>query len=387
MRTDARWIVVASIATAAAMSVACEKPVVATPQPPEVYVTNVVKKDVPVYLDLVGATEGAQDVDVRARVEGFLETMNFREGSFVKKGDLLYRIDAKPFESALAAAKADRANAQARLDKATNDVTRYTPLVAKQAVSQQELDNARAAQEAGRAEVAAAVAAVDKATLDLGYTRVLSPIDGLVGTTKVKPGSLVGRGESTLMTTISQINPIIVRVGITEADYLKVVKRDPTRAGDVPRAKGIELTLADGTLYDETGSVTNVERAVDQATGTLSVQLSFPNPKAVLRPGQYGRARLLLELKKDALLVPQRAVQELQSLRSVAVVGADNKVAFRNVTVGPRVETLWVIEKGLEPTDRVVAEGLQSVRDGATVRTKPMPAPSAVTAAAAPEAK
>src|SRR4051794_40997235 len=161
MRTDARWIVAASMATAAALSVACEKPVVATPPPPEVYVTNVVRKDVPVYLDLVGATEGAQDVDVRARVEGFLESMNFREGSFVKKGELLYHIDAKPFESALAGARADRANAQARLDKATNDVTRYTPLVVKQAVSQQELDNARAAQEAGRAEVAAAVAGVD----------------------------------------------------------------------------------------------------------------------------------------------------------------------------------------------------------------------------------
>src|SRR3954470_14733024 len=376
-----------AVVAAAALSSACEKPVAIAAPPPEVYVVGVVQKDVPTYLDLVGQTEGTQDVDVRARVEGFLESMNFREGSFVRKGSLLYRIDRKPFETTVAAAKADKATAEARLAKANNDVARYTPLVVKQAVSQQELDNARAAQDATRSQVDAATAAVEKATLDLGYTDVMAPIDGLVGLTKVKPGSLVGRGESTLLTTISQINPITLRVGITEADYLKVVKRDPTRVGEVPRANGIELTLADGTLYGETGAVTNVERAVDQATGTLSVQVSFPNPKAVLRPGQYGRARLLLETKKDALLVPQRAVQELQSLRSVAVVGADNKVAFRNVTVGPRVDTLWVIEKGLEPTDRVVAGGLQSLKDGVTVRTKPMPAAAAVTAAAAPEAK
>jgi membrane fusion protein (multidrug efflux system) len=361
-----------AVVAAAALTSACEKPVAVAAAPPEVYVVSVVQKDVPTYVDLVGQTEGAQDVEVRARVEGFLESMNFREGSFVRKGSLLYRIDRKPFEAALAAARADKATAEARLAKANNDVARYTPLVAKQAVSQQELDNARAAQDATRAQVDAAAAAVEKVTLDLGYTDVFAPIDGLVGLTKVRPGSLVGRGESTLLTTISQINPIVLRVGVTEADYLRVVKRDPARSGEAPRASGIELTLADGTQHPFPGTITTVERAVNAATGTLALQVSFPNPDSVLRPGQYGRARILVDMKSGAMLVPQRAVQALQSLYSVAVVGADNKVTFKNVKVGPRVDTLWVIEEGLKPGDQVVAEGLQALRDGITVRTKPL---------------
>src|SRR5262252_6340098 len=235
---------IAVAATAAALTSACEKTVAVAPPPPEVYVVSVVQKDVPTYLDLVGQTEGTQDVDVRARVEGFLDTMNFREGSFVRRGSLLYTIDPKPFEAALAAAKADQATAEARLEKANNDVTRYTPLVAKQAVSQQELDNARAAQNAGRSEVEAAKAAVEKATLDLSYTRITSPIDGLIGTTKVNAGNLVGRGESTLLTTVSKIDPIIFKVGVTEADYLRLIKRDPSRAGAESKTGGIELTLA-----------------------------------------------------------------------------------------------------------------------------------------------
>jgi membrane fusion protein (multidrug efflux system) len=374
MSTNAARAVLAFIA-AASLNAACSKPEVAAAAPPEVYVVPVVQKDVPTYLDLVGQTEGTQDVDVRARVEGFLDSMNFREGSFVKKGELLYTIDPKQYEAALASAKADKANAQARFEKASNDVARYTPLVSKQAVSQQELDNARSAKDAATAELAAAAAAIDKAALDLSYTRVTSPVDGLIGFTKVKPGALVGRGEPTLLTTVSQINPIVLRVGLTEADYLKVAKRSQDRAGEAPQAKDIELTLADGTVYQEKGAVTTVERAVNASTGTLSVQIAFPNPGSVLRPGQYGRARVLLEMRKDALLVPQRAVQQLQSLTSVAVVGSDNKVTFRNVKAGPRVDTLWVIDEGLKPGEKVVAEGLQALRDGMEVRSKPM-APS-----------
>jgi len=358
---------------AAALAIACEKAAPPAPLPPEVYVTPVVQKDVPTYLDLVGQTEGNQDVDVRARVEGFLDSMNFREGSFVRKGQLLYVIDPKPFEAALAAAKADQANAEARHEKASNDVRRYTPLAAKQAVSQQELDNARAAQDATKAQVDAAIAAVEKATLDLGYTRVTSPIDGLVGTTKVKPGSLVGRSESTLLTTVSQINPIVLTVGATEADYLKVAKRNPQRSGAEPTANDIEMTLADGSIYPHPGAVTTVERQINASTGTLALQISFPNPDNVVRPGAYGRARILLEMRKGAMLVPQRAVQSLQSLYSVAVVSGDNKVAFRNVKVGPKVDSDWVIDEGLKPGEQVVAEGLQAVSDGITVRTKPMP--------------
>jgi membrane fusion protein (multidrug efflux system) len=376
MQGDRRSMLVA-VTMAAALSTACEKPAAVAPPPPEVYVATVVQQDVPVYLELVGQTQGFQDVDIRARVEGFLETLNFREGSFVRKGDLLYQIDRKPLEAALAQANAELATTRARLAKADNDVARYTPLAAKQAVSQRELDDARASQDAMRSQVDAAKAAVEKATLDLGYTKITSPIDGLVGTTQVKPGSLVGRGESTLLTTVSSIDPIIFRVAVTEADYLRIIKRDPKRAGQEGKVSGIQLTLADGALHPHAGTLGPVERAVNSATGTLGVQLYFPNPDNVLRPGQYGRARLLLETKSGALLIPQRAVQETQNLRSVAVVGADNKIVFRNVTVGPRVDTLWVIEEGLKPGEQVVAEGLQSLRDGMSVRTKPMAAPSA----------
>jgi membrane fusion protein (multidrug efflux system) len=375
MRADRGRTIIAAVVSAAALTTACAKPAAIAPQPTEVYVVDVLRKDVPEYLDLVGQTQGFQDVDIRARVEGFLETVNFREGSFVRKGELLYQIDRKPLEASLAQAKADLATAKARLEKTNNDVARYTPLVAKQAVSQQELDNARAAQDAARSQVEAGNAAVDTASLNLGYTRVFSPINGLVGITQVKPGNLVGRGEATLLTTVSQIDPIIFHVGLTEADYLRVIKRDPSRAGAQPTAGGIQLTLADGTMYAESGRLGPVERSVNAATGTLGVQILFPNPKSILRPGQYGRARILIDTKTGALLVPQRAVQELQNLYSVAVVSGD-KVAFRNVKVGPRVDSLWVIEEGLKPGEQVVAEGLQAIRDGMTVRAKPTP-PSA----------
>jgi membrane fusion protein (multidrug efflux system) len=366
--------ILAAIVTALPMWTACKEPVQATPPPPEVYITEVVKKDVPTYLELVGQTAGFQDVEIRARVEGFLETMSFREGSFVPKGSLLYEIDRQPLEAALAEARAGQTTAEARLEKTDNDVNRYKPLAAKQAVSQQELDNALAAQNAARSEVEAAKASVTKASLDLGYVRVVSPIDGLVGTTQVKPGNLVGRGENTLLTTVSQIDPILFRVGMTEADYLRIARRYTSKIGAVPEAKGIKLTLADGTVHPQTGSVSNVDRAVDPSTGTLGVQFQFPNPDKVLRPGQFGRATILVDTKPGALLIPQRAVQELQGIYSVAVVDAGGKVGFRNVKVGPRVDTLWVIEDGVREGDRVVVEGLQRIQDGMTVTAKPAPA-------------
>ena len=363
-----------AVVTGLVLTAACEKPAPPPPPPPEVYVTDVAQRDVPEYLELVGQAQGYQDVDIRARVEGFLESVDFQEGTFVRKGAILYHIDPKPLEATLAAANADVATAQARLEKATNDVNRYTPLAAKQAVSQQELDNARAEKDAATSQLAAAKAAVDRATLDLGYTKIYSPIDGLVGTTQVKPGNFVGRGEATLLTTVSQLDPIIFRVGITEADYLRVMQNGPRKAGAAATAAGIQLTLADGTVYPEKGTLGPVERSVNASTGTLGIQLIFPNPNNVLRPGAYGRARLLLDTISGALLVPQRAVQELQGLYSVALVNADSTISFRNVKVGPRVDSLWVIAEGLKPGERVVVEGLQRIRDGMTVTAKPAPA-------------
>jgi membrane fusion protein (multidrug efflux system) len=372
MPVHAHRFLTTALIVAAAAGVGCgSAPETKPPPPPEVDVAPVVQKDVPEYLDLVGQTDGFQDVEIRARVEGFLETMNFREGSFVRKGDLLYQIDRKPLEAAVAQAIADKATAQSRLEKTNNDVARYTPLAAKQAVSRQELDDALSAQKAARSQVEAATAAVDKAKLDLSYTRVTSPIHGLVGTTQVKPGNLVGKGEPTLLTTVSQIDPILFKIGITEAEFLRIIKRFPERVGQPSRAAGIQLTLADGTRHPYTGRVYAIDRAVNPTTGTLGIQLEFPNPQFILRPGQYGRARALIDTRKGALLVPQRAVQELQNQYSVAVVGPDQKVSFRNVKVGPRVDTLWVIEQGVKPGERVVAEGLQFIRDGMIVRPQP----------------
>jgi len=352
-----------------ALLAACDKgPPPAPPPPPEVMVGPVIQRDVPVYQELVGQTTGTQDVEIRARVEGYLQRVAFQEGTIVQKGDLLYVIDPKPFEATIAGAKADLATAQARLDKTNNDVKRYTPLAKIQAVSQQELDNAVAAQAAATAMVDAGKAAVEKATLDLGYTRITAPVSGLVGTTKVKEGALVGRGENTLLTTISLIDPIKFRAGVAEAEYLRIRQLLEKSSGsanlkDVP----VQLVLADGSTFAHEGRPEFAERNVDSATGTLMLQFSFPNPNGLLRTGQYGRARFVLEKRTGAMLVPQRAVQEMQGQYSVAVVSGDGTVAFRNVKVGPKTDSSWVIEEGVKPGDRVIVEGLQRVKDGSKV--------------------
>jgi membrane fusion protein (multidrug efflux system) len=354
-------------------------------------VADVVQKDVPVYMELVGQTRGFQDVEIRARVEGFLERMAFTEGSLVRKGQLLYEIDPKDLQAAVANAKGNLATWQARLEKAKNDVNRFRPLVTQQAVSQQELDNALAAQDAATAQVDAQKAALEKAQIDLGYATITSPIDGLIGTTKVKTGNLVGRGESTLLVTISQIDPILFRAGIAEAEYLRLARRlQEQKASGAARAEPtpIQLILADGTVHSHTGRLDAVERNIDATTGTIALQIKFDNPQRLVRPGQFGRVKFDVDVKKGALLIPQRAVQELQNLYSVAVVGAGDKVEFRNVKVGPRVESLWVIEEGLKPGEKVVVEGLQRVREGVVVSAKPAAAaPGKGKAAPSAEAK
>jgi membrane fusion protein (multidrug efflux system) len=299
---------------------------------------------------------------------------------------LLYQIDQKPLQAELANQRANLATWAARLVKTGNDVKRLTPLAKQQAVSQQELDNAVSANDAAKAQVDAQQAAVDKVSLDLGYTTITAPVDGLIGTTLVKPGNLVGRGESTLLATISVIDPIFFRVGVAEAEYLRVARRNQEqqtvgRMATVP----VQLILADGTVHPHLGRFDTVERNIDPTTGTLALQMAFANPERLVRPGQYGRVRFEVEVKKGAVLIPQRAVQELQNLYSIAVVGADNKVSFRNVKVGPRVDSLWVIEEGLKPGENVIVEGLQRVREGSVVNPKPAPAES--TSAVQPAAK
>ena len=355
-----------------AVGVGCSKKEAPPPPPPEVQVADVVQKDVPIYIELVGATLGSQDIEIRSRVEGYLVSINFIEGSFVRKGQLLYRIDPQPLEAALAETKADLATAQARLEKTNNDVARYRPLVPQQAISQQELDNALSAQQAATAQVAAFDAKLAKARLDLAYTSITSPIDGLIGTTQKKVGSLVGRNETTPLTTVSQINPILFRCAIAEAEYLRLARRNPQSGKPgTERQTNVELILADGTVFPHIGHLDAVERAVDAATGTLTGQFSFPNPERLLRPGQYGKARFAPEVKEGALLVPQLAVQEIQGLYSVMVVKSDATVEQRMVKAGDRVGNSWVIESGLKPREKVIVEGIQRVRPGLKVSAKP----------------
>ena len=353
-----------------AVGVGCSKKEAPPPPPPEVQVTEVVKKDVPIYIELVGATLGSQDIEIRSRVEGYLVSMDFVEGSFVKKGQLLYRIDPQPLEAAVSETKADLATAHARLEKTNNDVARYRPLVPQQAISQQELDNALSAQQAAKAQVEAFEAKLAKAKLDLAYTSITSPIDGLIGTTQKKVGSLVGRNESTPLTTVSQINPILFRCAIAEADYLRLARRDQQSGKPAEKQTNVELILADGTVFPHKGRLDAIERAVDAATGTLTGQFSFPNPERLLRPGQYGKARIVTDLKEDALLVPQIAVQEIQGLYSVMVVKPDATVEQRMIKAGDRVGNLWVIDSGLKPGEKVIVEGLQKVKPGVQVSAK-----------------
>jgi membrane fusion protein (multidrug efflux system) len=360
----------ATLITCLILTAACSKKEPPPPPPPEVQVAEVTQKDVPIYIELVGATLGSEDVEIRARVEGYLSSMNFTEGSFVKKGQLLYKIDPQQFQAALSQAQANLATAKSRLEKTNNDVARYKPLAEQKAVSQQELDNALSAQEAARFQVTAYDALVDKAKLDLAYTTISSPIDGLIGTTQKKVGSLIGRGENTLLNTISQINPILFRCAIAEAEYLRLARTAAVKNKSLEKQFGVELILADGTVHPHKGRLDAVERAVDPTTGTLTGQFSFPNPERILRPSQYGRARFVTDVKQDAVLVPQLAVQEIQGLYSVMVVKPDATVEQRMVKAGERVGNLWIIDSGLKPGEKVIVEGIQKVKPGVQVSAK-----------------
>ena len=348
----------------------CSKEEPPPPPPPEVTVAEVVQKDVPIYIELVGSTLGSEDVEIRARVEGYLTSVNFTEGSFVRKGQTLYKIDPQPFEAALSQAQANLSTARTRLDKTNNDVARYKPLAAEKAVSQQELDNALSAQEAARFQVTAYDALVEKAKLDMAYTTINSPVDGLIGTTQKKVGSLVGRGENTLLNTISQINPILFRCAIAEAEYLRLARAGADKDKSLEKKFGVELILADGTTFNHKGRLDAIERAVDASTGTLTGQFSFPNPERILRPGQYGKARFVTDVKEGALLVPQLAVQEIQGLYSVMVVKPDATVEQRMVKAGERVGNVWIIDSGLKPGEKVIVEGIQKVKPGVQVSAK-----------------
>lgn len=346
-----------------------DKKAAAPPPPPEVKVAKVLQKTTPVYKEFVGQTRGQTEVEIRARVEGFLETVNFKEGSFVKKGQLLYTIDKKPLEAKLDQAKGNLAQVNAALSKAQQDVARFKPLMQQNAIPKQDYDTAVSQQLAAEANVQSAKASVDQAQINLGYTSIYSPMDGIIGKTEVNPGNLVGSGQKTLLTTVSTIDPIHVRTSISESEYLLFSKnRKPEK--DAPKQSDIEMILADGSVHKYKGGIAFAESTVDAQTGTLMIELAFPNPEKLIRSGQYAKVRAMVATKENAILVPQRAVQELQGTFTVAVVDKDNKVELRPVTAGERVGNLWIIEKGLNPEERIIVEGLQKVKPGVIVKAQ-----------------
>jgi membrane fusion protein, multidrug efflux system len=356
------------------------------PPPPVVKIAEAVSRDVPITVEAVGQTRGNMEIDISARVEGFLETVDFKEGSFVKKGQRLYTIDSRPFRAALAEAQAKVGQSKAELARTHQDVVRYEPLVAKNAVSVQDLETAQANERAQQSSVAAAQAAVQKAQLDLGYTTVLAPEDGLIGTTEVYPGTLVGRGSTTLLTRISKIDPIKVRFSVSERDYLFYAKRSEARGknlagnaagggeGDASQpALEFQMLLADGSVHPQPGTLSFVDRNVDDKTGTIRLEAVFPNPNGIIRPGQFARVRAAVSLKKNAVLVTQGAVVEAQGINSVAVVKADDTVEMRVVKPAERIGSLIILDSGLKAGERVVVEGLQKVRGGIKVKPQLVP--------------
>jgi membrane fusion protein (multidrug efflux system) len=365
-------------AAAAALVAACaEKGPPPPPPVPEVTVVEVVQRDVPIGAELTATLHGLEDVELRARVEGYLKSIDYTEGSEVKKGQLLFTVDDKPYRAKLAESKAALARARATLSKADLDVKRYRPLAAEKAISQAELDNAVSAQQAAKAQVDAASANVQNAELDLGYTRITAPVAGLVGRAQRKVGDLVGKGEPTLLSTLSSIDPIRVSVNMPEALYLRYAKRLQAPAADKKAAAGsglgAQLLLSDGSVYPEKGRLLFVDRSIDSQTGTLRADLAFPNPTRVLRPGLYAKVLYKEEVRAGALLVPQRAVQELQGQFTVVLVDAEGKAQSRKVKTGPRIDNLWILEEGVKPGDKVIVEGAQKVRDGMLVKAELAP--------------
>ena len=383
------------------------------PPPPAVVVAEVIQKTVPIYSEFVAQTDARETVDIRARVSAFLEAQHFNEGTVVKQDQVLFTLDKREYEAQLLQAKAQLSKAQAdlafakdnaivesaksdlevalaRLGKAETDERRLKPLAERRAVPQQDYDNAVTNLDAARADVqskkssintaqvgqksgieqaeaavASARAAIAQAELNVSYCTIRSPIEGLIGKRLVSPGNLVGKGEATLLDTVSSIDPIRVNITISEAEYLRFMA--PEKRGRATGGVVLELILADGSVFPHKGRVVIADRAVDVKTGTLSVIAEFPNPEGLLRPGQFGRVRAAAEVAENAILVPKRAVQETQGAKSVLVVGADNVVTLRTISPGETVGDLLIVRDGVKPGERVIVDGLQKARPGSPV--------------------
>lgn len=347
----------------------CEKKTVAAPPPPaEVQVTNVEQKDVPIYGEWVAILDGNINADIRPQVSGYLLKQTYAEGTVVRKGQILFELDPRPFQAALQQAQGQQAQAEAQLGKTKLDLDRDTPLAKQSAIPQAQLDNDIQAHAAAIAIVDAAKAQVEQARLNLEFTKVRSLVNGVAGMAKGQIGDLVG--PSTILTTVSEIQPIKAYFSVSEQEYLPFAGRISEIASgkrQTGQNKSLELVLADGSVYPKKGTLLVADRQVDPRTGTIRFGADFENGQGMLRPGQFARVRFPVAQAKDALLVPQRAVIETQGTYQVVVVTADNKASIRPVIVGERVGNQWIIKKGLAPSDRVVVEGFQKVREGSAV--------------------
>jgi membrane fusion protein (multidrug efflux system) len=362
------------------VSAGCEKNAPPPPAPPAVDVVKVEQRDVPIYMEWIGSLDGNVNAVIRPQVTGYLIKQNYREGDLVKKGQPLFEIDPRTFEAVVEEAKGLRAQQAARYDTTKANLARIKPLAARNAVSQKDLDDAVGADLTAKAALESAEAALKTAQLNLGFTRMASPITGVAGIAKAQIGDLLSPSMATELTTVSAVDPIKVYFNISEREYLKVAENHNPE--NKPRP--IELILVDGSSYPEQGKFLLLDRQVDPTTGTFKAAAQFPNPKNLLRPGQYGKIRVTMSVNKDALLVPQRAVTEIQGKYLIAVVGADNKVEIRPVKVGERIGTEWIVSTGLNPGESVVAEGTQKVKPGVTVSPKPFVPATAAPAAASP---
>ena len=376
--------VAARLCTGAALCLAlltaggCHKKEQAAAPPPTVEVVTVVQRDVPIYQEWVGSMDGYVNAVIRPQVSGYLIKQNYKEGELVKKGQVLFNIDPRTFQATLDKAKAQLAQQKARHETTKANLARIRPLSEQNAVSQKDLDDAIGAELSTRSSVQAAQAEVESAQLDLGFTRITSPVDGIAGIAKAQLGNLVGPNMLTELTTVSTVDPIKVYINVSERELLTVqaARKNPE---EIP----LELILADGSVYPHVGRLALADRQIDPTTGTLKVGTLFANPGNKLRVGGYGQVRAIMSVKKGALLVPQRAVTDMQGKLLVAVVGSDNKVDVRPVKVAERIGSDWIISEGLKPGETVVVEGTQKVKPGATVAPKPF-SPNAQAAPAAP---
>jgi membrane fusion protein (multidrug efflux system) len=345
--------------------------------PATVEVATVVQQDTPIYSEWIAILDGYVNAQIQPHVTGYIIKQNYREGSVVRKGDVLFEIDPRPFKAALDQAKAQLAQSEAQLGKAKLDVERDTPLAQARAIAQSQLDTEVQARLGAQAQVDAAKANVEQAELNLEWTKVTSLVTGIAGIAQVQIGNLVG--PNSILTSVSQVDPIKAYFTVSENEFTDFHRRFPTEATVEEQRKRIplQLILADGSVYEQAGRISFADREVNPATGAIRIAALFPNAHNLLRPGGYGRIRASVRSRDRALLVPQRAVIELQGSYQIAVVGDDNKVSIRPITVGERVGKLWIVNEGVKPGERVIVEGSLKVRDGAPV--KPIPSASAKT--------